>query len=199
MVFFGAALRGLHRRPLRFGVGALAFTFVTCRTPPPLPKAPSEASEAPTERAAKDENPPVRTAEPAVAPEAQPAAASRRDYSEEHRELAELYAKRKALSTLRGEASYYGRAFAGRKTASGEPFEPARYTAAHRTLPFGTVLRVSRVGTRQVVYVRVNDRGPFGKRRRIIDLSEAAADELGMLRDGVCQVRVEVLERGKKR
>jgi rare lipoprotein A len=198
MVFFEAALRGFHRRPLRFGVGALAFTFVTCRTPPPLPKPPSETSEAKAERAADGPNAPALAGEPAVAPEAQPEVASRRDYTEEHRELAELYAKRKALSTLRGEASYYGRAFAGRKTASGEPFEPARYTAAHRTLPFGSVLRVSRVGTRQVVYVRVNDRGPFGKKRRILDLSEAAAGELGMLRDGVCQVRVEVLERGKR-
>ena len=198
MVFLEAALRGFHRRPLRFGVGALAFTVVTCRTPPPLPKPPSETSEAPSESAANEPKAAALGAEPPPAPQAQPEAASRRDYSEEHRELAELYAKRKSLSTLRGEASYYGRAFAGRKTASGETFEPARYTAAHRTLPFGSVLRVSRVGTRQVVYVRVNDRGPFGKKRRIIDLSEAAADELGMLRDGVCQVRVEVLERGKR-
>lgn len=120
------------------------------------------------------------------------------DYSHEQRELADRFGKRRPLSTLRGEASYYGRAFAGRKTASGEVFDPARFTAAHRTLPFGSVLRVTRIGTPAVVYVRVNDRGPFGKKRRIIDLSEAAAGELDMLRDGICDVRVEVLERGKR-
>ena len=198
MVFFGAVLQGLYIRPLPFGIGALAFTFVTCRTPPPLPKSPSETTEAPTQQAANERDSRAAAAEPVSAPDTQPDATPQKDYTEEHRELVERYSKRRALSTLRGEASYYGKAFRGRKTASGETFEPARYTAAHRTLPFGTVLRVSRVGTQKVVYVRVNDRGPFGRRRRILDLSEAAAGELGMLRDGVCQVRVEVIERGKK-
>jgi rare lipoprotein A (peptidoglycan hydrolase) len=155
-------------------------------------------NETPATQSTNGPHAPAAAAEAAPAPEARPDAPPPKDFSEEHRELVDRYSKRRALSTLRGEASYYGRAFAGRKTASGETFEPERYTAAHRTLPFGTVLRVSRVGTRSVVYVRVNDRGPFGKRRRIIDLSEAAAGELGMLRDGVCQVRVEVLERGKR-
>ena len=155
------------------------------------------------------ENEPVVAAPERDAASARPEASSRidaaaietvpqQDFSLEQRELAERYAKRSALSTLRGEASYYGKAFAGRKTASGEVFEPRRYTAAHRSLPFGTVLRVKRVGTPSVVYVRVNDRGPFGKKRRILDLSEAAAGELDMLRDGVCEVRIEVLEQGKK-
>jgi rare lipoprotein A len=124
--------------------------------------------------------------------------ATARDFSAEQRELAGRYAKHKTLSTLRGEASYYGRGFDGRKTASGETFESAGFTAAHRSLPFGTVLRVTRVGTKSVVYVRVTDRGPFGKKRRILDLSEGAAGELDMLKAGVCEVRAEVLERGKK-
>jgi rare lipoprotein A (peptidoglycan hydrolase) len=140
---------------------------------------------------------PVSSASPASAAAVSDESPAPKDFSAEHSELVERYAKKKALSTLRGEASYYGRGFAGRKTASGETFEPGRYTAAHRSLPFGTVLRVTRVGTKSVVYVRVNDRGPFGKKRRILDLSEAAAGELEMLRDGVCEVRVEVLERGK--
>ena len=189
--------RGLTRRRLALGMGALAITAVTCRTPPPLPKSPSETSEAPRESSATGRH---AAAPPSAASGAEKAEPDERpDFSAEQQELAERFEKKKALSTLRGEASYYGKAFAGRKTASGETFEPARFTAAHRTLPFGTVLRVSRVDRQSVVYVRVNDRGPFGKRRRIIDLSEAAAGALDMLRDGVCEVRVEVLERGKKR
>lgn len=191
---------GLGRRVLGPALGALvlAVAVVTCRTPPPLPTAPSTSSAS-----SPSPSPPAQKSagvahEPPPKDDTAIAIAEAKDFSHEQRELAEKYAKRRALSTLRGEASYYGRAFAGRKTASGETFEPARFTAAHRTLPFGTVLRVTRVGTQSVVYVRVNDRGPFGKKRRILDLSEAAAGELEMLRDGVCEVRIEVLERGKK-
>jgi rare lipoprotein A len=188
--------RGLFRGALALGVAALAVS--TCRTPPPLPNAPSSETSTTDGEPAGNERP-VASASPAPpSPEKPAESAAPKDFSAEHAELAERYAKKKAISTLRGEASYYGRGFEGRKTASGETFEPARYTAAHRSLPFGTVLRVTRVGTKSVVYVRVNDRGPFGKKRRILDLSEAAAGELDMLRDGVCEVRVEVLERGKK-
>jgi rare lipoprotein A len=92
-----------------------------------------------------------------------------------------------------GRASYYGRGFAGRKTASGERYDPNGLTAAHKTLPFGTRIRVSRPGGPSVT-VRVNDRCgcPGG---RIVDLSEGAARKLGMLRAGVVSVRLEVLER----
>jgi rare lipoprotein A len=92
-----------------------------------------------------------------------------------------------------GRASYYGRGFAGRKTASGERYDPNGLTAAHKTLPFGTRIRVSRPGGPSVT-VRVNDRCgcPGG---RIVDLSESAARKLGMLRAGVVAVRLEVLER----
>jgi len=190
--------RGLGRRLPWPVLGALAVAVVTCRTPPPLPTAPSASSVSSPEPAAAGPKSAGVAEKPPPSDESSIARAEPRDFAHEQTELAERYAKRRALSTLRGEASYYGRAFAGRKTASGETFEPERFTAAHRTLPFGTVLRVTRVGTKSVVYVRVNDRGPFGKKRRILDLSQAAAGELDMLRDGVCEVRVEVLERGKQ-
>jgi rare lipoprotein A len=120
------------------------------------------------------------------------------DASVEQRELEETFGARKALETFHGEASYYSDALAGRKTASGEPYDPQKYTAAHRSLPFGTVLRVRREDTGGIVYVRVNDRGPFGKRRRILDLSKAAAQQLGMIRRGIADVRIEVVERAKQ-
>ena len=72
-------------------------------------------------------------------------------------------------------------------------------TAAHRKLPLGTVLRVTRSDGTRVVYVRVNDRGPYGSKRRILDLSRAAAEALGMLRAGVLEVRAEVVAYGQKR
>lgn len=91
-----------------------------------------------------------------------------------------------------GEASYYGDEFEGRPTASGEPFAQTGLTAAHRTLPIGSRVRVTNVSTQESVVVRVNDRGPFAE-RRVIDLSKAAAREIGMLQDGVARVRLELL------
>jgi rare lipoprotein A len=104
-----------------------------------------------------------------------------------------------ALATLEGEASYYSDGLAGHPTASGELYRPLGFTAAHRRLPLGTVLRVTGEGGGPVVYVRVNDRGPYGSKRRILDLSRAAAEQLGMLRAGVLQVRAEVVAYGPKR
>ena len=104
-----------------------------------------------------------------------------------------------AISTLEGEASYYSDRLAGHKTASGERYRPTALTAAHRSLPLGTVLRVTRSDGKRTVYVRVNDRGPFGRERRILDLSRAAFERLGKLRAGVLEVRAEVVEYGKKR
>jgi len=112
----------------------------------------------------------------------------------EQAEFHQRYAKARALATQTGEASYYSDKLAGRSTASGEPYDPKKFTAAHRKLPFGSVLRVVRLDNGRSVYVRVNDRGPFGKRDRIIDLSRRAAEELGMIRAGVTQIRLEVLE-----
>jgi rare lipoprotein A len=104
-----------------------------------------------------------------------------------------------ALETLEGEASYYGNSLSGHKTASGERYRPSALTAAHRSLPLGTILRVTRADGTRSVYVRVNDRGPYGSRRRILDLSRAAAEQLGMIRAGVLEVRAEVVAYGRKR
>jgi rare lipoprotein A len=90
-----------------------------------------------------------------------------------------------------GPASWYGPGFHGRKTASGETFNSNDMTAAHRTLPFGTKVRVTNSRTGKSVIVRINDRGPF-IRGRIIDLSRAAAGKIGMVSSGhaaVCMVR----------
>ncbi|MBD2426921.1 septal ring lytic transglycosylase RlpA family protein [Phormidium sp. FACHB-1136] len=95
-------------------------------------------------------------------------------------------------STLTGTASWYGPGFHGRRSASGEVFNQNDLTAAHRTLPFGTRVRVTNLRTGQQVIVRINDRGPFS-RGRIIDLSAAAAGQIGLRASGVGQVQVEVL------
>ena len=88
-----------------------------------------------------------------------------------------------------GGASYYGEAFRGRKTASGERFDPDAFTAAHRTLPFGTCVRVEDMQSGRFVRVRINDRGPYVP-DRLIDLSVAAARALDVIRRGVARVRL---------
>ena len=97
--------------------------------------------------------------------------------------------------TFTGQASWYGPGFAGKPTASGERFNPNHLTAAHKTLPFGTMVRVTNNKNGRTVDVRINDRGPF-IRGRIIDLSKAAAKEIDMIVDGVVPVRVQVLSTG---
>jgi rare lipoprotein A len=97
------------------------------------------------------------------------------------------------VDVLHGKATYYANSLAGNKTASGQVYDPELFTAAHRKLPFGTIVRVVRTDTQRYVYARVNDRGPFGNSQRIIDLSYAAAERLDMLRAGVVPVRVEIL------
>lgn len=96
-------------------------------------------------------------------------------------------------ATQRGKASWYGTRYHGRKTASGERFDKDALTAAHRTLPFGTVVRVKNLSNGETVEVRVTDRGPFRKKQRIIDLSEAAARRLRMISAGVVPVVLEVI------
>lgn len=97
-----------------------------------------------------------------------------------------------ALAAQTGVASWYGPKFAGRRTSNGEIFDPSQLTAAHRTLPFGTMVRVTNLATGRSVVVRINDRGPF-KANRIIDLSRAAADAIGLTSMGVGRVRLEPL------
>lgn len=95
----------------------------------------------------------------------------------------------------RGGASWYGIQFHKRRTASGERFDMGALTAAHPTLPFGTLVCVRSMVNGREVLVRINDRGPFAK-SRIIDLSRAAADVLGMLGQGIKQVVLTLPERG---
>lgn len=91
-----------------------------------------------------------------------------------------------------GVASYYGVPYHGRQTASGEVFNMNELTAAHPTLKFGTKVKVTHLANNRSVTVRINDRGPFVK-GRVIDLSKAAAEELQMVRAGLADVKIEVL------
>ncbi|MBL7473362.1 septal ring lytic transglycosylase RlpA family protein [Robertkochia sediminum] len=92
-----------------------------------------------------------------------------------------------------GMASYYSDTLEGRSTASGEPYQMALFTAAHRTLPFNTRVKVTNLSNLKTVIVRINDRGPFVK-GRIIDVSRAVAEVLGIIEKGVVNVRIEVVE-----
>lgn len=91
-----------------------------------------------------------------------------------------------------GVASYYGKRFAGRSTASGERFDPQGLTAAHRTLPFGSKVRVTNASNGRSVVVRINDRGPFHGGRQI-DLSRRAAEQIGLVARGHGRVEMELL------
>lgn len=92
-----------------------------------------------------------------------------------------------------GQATWYGEQFAGKKTASGERFDPSERTAAHRSLPFGTWVEVRRIDTGRMARVRINDRGPFGDPKRIIDVSRRSAEELDLIREGVVPVELRVV------
>jgi rare lipoprotein A len=94
-----------------------------------------------------------------------------------------------------GLASWYGEEFAGRTTANGEIFDPLQFTAAHRTLPFGTVVDVTNPKNRQTVRVRINDRGPYIG-QRVIDLSYAAAQQIGLIEPGTGDVDISVVKLG---
>ncbi len=92
-----------------------------------------------------------------------------------------------------GMASYYGREFLGSRTASGEKFDPNSMTAAHRTVAFGKRIRVTNLSNGKDVVVRVNDRGPW-KKSRIIDISYAAAKQIGMHRSGTARVELHLVD-----
>lgn len=94
--------------------------------------------------------------------------------------------------TFSGEASYYADKFHGRKTASGEKYSKWQNTAAHRTLPFGTMLKVENLSNHKSVIVKVNDRGPYSK-HRVLDLSKAAAAKIGLIKTGVAKVKVTII------
>lgn len=95
-----------------------------------------------------------------------------------------------------GVASFYGARFQGRPTACGQDFNPRRLTAAHKKLPCGTKVRVTRRDTGKSVVVTINDRGPYVK-GRVIDLSRAAAKRLKMVKKGIAPVRITIVSRPK--
>lgn len=97
-----------------------------------------------------------------------------------------------AQTSFTGKASYYADKFEGRTTANGEKYRHKHLTAAHKTLPFGTKLRVTNLKNNKTVEVRVNDRGPFVT-GRVIDLSKSAAQKIDMINDGVANVKVEMV------
>jgi rare lipoprotein A len=101
-------------------------------------------------------------------------------------------------ATQRGKATWYGGRHHGGPTASGERFDKNAMTAAHKSLPMNSRVRVTHSKTGRTVTVRINDRGPYGK-GRIIDLSEAAARRLGILDEGVAPVVIEVISVGKRK
>jgi len=105
-------------------------------------------------------------------------------------------AKNKSIET--GNGSWYGKKFQGKPTASGEPFNMYALTAAHRTLPFNTMIKVTNLQNSRSIVVRVNDRGPYSK-SRIIDLSYLGAKKLGYLNKGVAKLKIEVLYRKKRK
>ena len=96
------------------------------------------------------------------------------------------------VSVSTGEASWYGPGFYGNRTANGEVYRPGTMTAAHRTLPFGTKVRVTNLWNGRIAVIRINDRGPFVG-HRVIDLGHGAASRLGLTASGIAQVKLEVL------
>lgn len=103
----------------------------------------------------------------------------------------EKYTTTKFVLYEKGDASWYGPGFNGKKTASGEIFNMNKLTAAHKKLPFGTIVRVTNLNNNKTVIVRINDRGPFTK-GRVIDLSKQAALDIDMINDGVVPVKIEI-------
>jgi rare lipoprotein A len=167
----GASARSRRRLPMRLLAASLLVGFAALgwNVLPARPVAASAAADVPAGGA---KLPAVARATEAVAPAVVPALVESSVHS--------------------GEASYYASKFEGRRTASGEPYRGVLLTAAHRTFPFGTRLRVTNVRNGRSVVVRVNDRGPFHP-RRIVDLSRAAAAEIGIVHRGRAPVRVERL------
>ena len=151
-----------------------------------LPGEPSRLSALARRLLDKFRRAPVPVAEPAPPP------AGEAGVDEKYRFTGEA-----ALELERGHASWYGGRFDGRPTASGETYDKYALTAAHRTLPFGTIVRVRSLALGREVDVRINDRGPFAP-GRVIDLSQAAAEALGLTGAGVGEVSLNVAESVQK-
>lgn len=110
----------------------------------------------------------------------------------QHKHFGTTSHSKPSIHTQTGMASFYAKNFHGKKTASGEIYYKHKFTAAHRNLPFNTLVKVTNLENNRSVIVRINDRGPFVK-KRIIDLSEAAAKKIGMIHKGVAKVRIDVI------
>ena len=106
-----------------------------------------------------------------------------------------LFSLSETLGQMVGNASYYADKFQGRRTANGETYSKFGFTGAHRTLPFGTRVKVTRTDNGRSVVVRINDRGPFSH-DRVIDLSRAAAEQINMIQAGIVRVELEILTEG---
>jgi rare lipoprotein A len=148
-------------------------------------RASSAGSEAPAP------SPPAETVGAPVEPAPQPAP------SEAPAEPTTDWASAPALESFTGRVSFYADSLSGHRTANGERYDPHALTCASRDLPFGSLVRVTRLDTGASVVVRVNDRGPWGRRTRILDLSRAAAEAIDMIRAGVVEVRADVVRRGE--
>lgn len=94
---------------------------------------------------------------------------------------------------LTGKASWYSQKFHGKRTASGERYNKGAYTAAHKSLPFGTIVRVTNTANDKKVDVKINDRGPFVK-GRVIDLSQEAFEQIGSVKKGVVPIKIEIID-----
>ena len=171
-------------RCFKVAIGLGAAVLVGCATPLPTPPVPPAASLAP---------PPPAYGRPAVSPAPeQPIAPAASDTSVLPADQTQAPLEASVPWRLRGLASWYGKKFNGRRTASGERFSASGFTAAHRTLPLPSYLRVRRVDSAEEVFVRINDRGPFHP-GRVLDLSYAAANKLGILGLGSAEVEMELL------
>lgn len=172
-------LQGACRSAVTLSAAVLLALLAACTTPPSNKSstAPGAGTAAPVPRPSR----PATDASPVIgemADEVPPSAAAPRP---------SLLAGEVPREFQRGQASWYGPRFNGRRTASGERFDMQEFTAAHRTLPFGTMVRVHSLVNGRDVDVRITDRGPYSG-NRIIDLSRAAAEELGMLGMGLKEV-----------
>ncbi len=170
-------------RCLKVLVGLSAAILVGCAAPPLTP-VPPPASPAP---------PPLVNTPPTALPvPLQPMAPAAGDTGAQQGDQKQTPQAAGEPWKQRGLASWYGKRFNGRRTASGERFSASGFTAAHRTLPIPSYVRVRRVANGEEVIVRINDRGPF-HRGRVLDLSYAAANKLGIVALGSAEVEMELL------
>jgi rare lipoprotein A len=172
--------QGVIRFASAAGVAVLLALLAACTTAPPT--SPASRTAAPRPAAAPQHD------APGQAPDEMPSPVPLTE-----RPRPELLGGEVPREFQRGTASWYGPRFNGRRTASGERFDMREFTAAHRTLPFGTLVRVHSLVNGRDVDVRITDRGPYAG-NRIIDLSRAAAEELGMLGLGFKEVVLMVPE-----